>query len=222
MRRVILNFHGIGVPGRTLEAGEAPYWVEPEIFIETVALAEALTDRVETGFTFDDGNASDIEIAAPILTRVGRQAVFFPLANRIGAPGSLSADDLKRLVGMGHAIGSHGAAHVDWSALDAAGEAAEWDTARDVIAGAAGRPVTEAAIPFGRYDKRVLEGLRARGYARCYSSDGGAWAPGDWPIPRTSPRADMTLTDIEAILLGRESLKARLRRKVSRAVKARR
>ncbi len=222
MRHVILNFHGIGTPGRVLEDGETAYWVEPEFFAETVALAERLSDRIETRFTFDDGNASDIEIAAPVLSRAGRQAVIFPLADRIGAAGSLSGDDLKRLVKMGHSIGSHGAGHVDWSELDAAGETAEWEAAREVIAEAAGQPVTEAAIPFGRYNKRVLEGLKLLGYERCYSSDGGAWTEGDWPIPRTSPRADMTITDIEGILLGRESFKSRFRRKVSRAVKARR
>ena len=222
MRQVILNFHGIGEPGRALEDGEAGYWVTPEFFAESLALAQKYADRVQTTFTFDDGNTSDRASAAEPLARAGYSAVIFPLSDRLDTPGSLGAAALAALQKLGHRIGSHGAAHVDWTALDGDGEAREWVAARDCLAEAAGAPVTEAAIPFGRYNARVLNGLREAGYTRIYSSDGGDWRTGDWPVARTSPRADMSLGDIENILLGRESLKARLRRKVSRAVKARR
>ncbi|MEM9969482.1 MAG: polysaccharide deacetylase family protein [Pseudomonadota bacterium] len=217
-----MNFHGIGEPGRAMEDGEADYWVTPEFFAECLALARTYAGRVETTFTFDDGNTSDRTIAAEPLARAGFSAIMFPLSDRLDTPGSLGAADLAALQRLGHRIGSHGAAHVDWTALDTAGEAREWTQARERLADAAGGVVTEAAIPFGRYDARVLKGLRAAGYSRVYSSDGGAWRAGDWPVPRTSPRADMTPDDIQNILLGRESLKARLRRRVSRAVKARR
>lgn len=221
MRQVILNFHGIGKPGRALETGEAAYWVTPEIFSESVALARSLSDRVATTFTFDDGNASDISIAATPLAEAGFSALFFPLAGRLGQLGSLDATELQALIDLGHQIGSHGADHVDWTTLDAAGEAREWRTARDQIAAAAA-PVTSAAIPFGRYNARVLRGLRAAGYERVYSSDGGAWRTGDWPVPRTSLRADMTVLDVENILLGRESSVVSVRRRISRFLKARR
>lgn len=221
MRRVILNFHGIGEPARELEDGEAPYWVTPEIFQGALDLADRHKTNVETHFTFDDGNASDIEIAAPLLVERGYKAQFFVLSDRIDQPGSLSTENMRALVAMGHGIGNHGAAHVDWKAMDAAGQTRELDHAREAISAAAGVPVTEAAIPFGRYNRSVLQALKARGYARVYSSDGGAWANDRAPIPRTSPRADMTLNDIEAIMLGREPMKTTLRRTLARAVKRR-
>lgn len=221
MRRVILNFHGIGTPARDLEEGEAPYWVTPEFFQGTLDLAERHKASVQTYFTFDDGNASDIEIAAPLLTEQGHKARFFVLSNRIDQPGSLSGADMRALVKMGHMIGNHGAAHVDWKVLDTAGQAREFDEAREAIAAAAGTEITEAAIPFGRYNGAVLKALKARGYARSYSSDGGAWTHDCAPIPRTSPRADMTLDDIEAIMLGHEPMKTTLRRRLARAVKRR-
>ncbi len=221
MRRIILNFHGLGTPARTLEPGEAAYWVSGDFFAQTLDLAVRLKDRVETHVTFDDGNLSDLEIAAPVLARHDRQAQFFVLSDRIGQAGSLSADDIRELLAAGHGIGSHGANHVDWKALDGAGQAREMDGARDVIAGVTGRPVTAAAIPFGRYDAGVLCALEDREYAYVYSSDGGAWRNDRAPIPRTSPRADMTLADIEAILLGRESPVKRIRRHLARAVKRR-
>lgn len=217
--RVILNFHGLGTPARELEEGEAAYWVTPEIFGGTLALAEQHKARVETYITFDDGNLSDLEIAAPLLEARGMTAQFFVLSDRIGQPGSLAPDHIRTLHAAGHGIGSHGAAHVDWKTLDDAGRTAEMDTARAAIAEVTGTPVEAAAIPFGRYDAGVLRALRARGYARVYSSDGGAWMNDRAPIPRTSPRADMTLEDIEAVMLGREPALKGLRRRVARAVK---
>lgn len=222
MRHVILNFHGLGTPVRTLEKGEAAYWVSEDTFAHTLALADSLSPDIETHFTFDDGNLSDFEIAAPLLAAQGRTAQFFVLSDRIGQPGSLSVSAIRSLQEAGHSIGSHGAAHVDWKTLDAAGQAREMDAARAIIAEITGTPVTAAAIPFGRYDKGVLTALRTRGYTHVYSSDGGAWRNDHAPIPRTSPRSDMTLADIEAVLVGREGLAKRARRHLARAVKRRR
>lgn len=219
MRRVILNFHGLGQPARALEPGEAPYWVEQDIFAQTLALAASVKARVETHITFDDGNASDLEIAAPLLAEHGMRAQFFVLSDRIGQAGSLSAEGIVALQNAGHSIGNHGAAHVDWKALDAAGQTREMDEARDVISGVIGQPVTSAAIPFGRYNAGVLRALKARGYTHIYSSDGGAWRTDRAPIARTSPRSDMTMDDIENVLLGREPMMKTLRRRVTGTLK---
>lgn len=220
MRQVILNFHGLGAPARTLELGEAPYWVAPEFFEEVLVLAERYRDQVRTDFTFDDGNLSDLEIAAPALAHHGRTATFFVLADRIDQPGSLGAADIRALATAGHGIGTHGAGHVDWSAADPATLERELGAqTRDAIGAAAGAPVTDASIPFGRYNAAVLRALATQGYDRVYSSDGGAWCTGQRPVPRTSPRAEMTLADVEDILMGREPMRAQGRRILSRAWK---
>lgn len=221
MRTVYINLHGIGTPARDLEAGEAPYWISEDFYVEILDRTLALKGRVEARFTFDDGNASDIQIGAEALNRRGLSATFFPLSDRIDAVGSLSAADIRALRDDGHGIGNHGAAHVSWKRLDSARQAREWREARAAIAEASGAPVTEAAIPFGSYDGAVIRGLKAEGYARVYSSDGGAAAPGHYPTPRTSPRNDMTMDDIENLLLGRESLKTTLRRSLAMSVKRR-
>ena len=62
MRQVILCFHGIGVPQRELEPGEAPYWVSEDLFHEAVEGVAAAAGKVDVRFTFDDENASDVEI----------------------------------------------------------------------------------------------------------------------------------------------------------------
>ena len=220
MRQVILNFHGIGHPKRELEEGEAPYWVSEDFYKQTMDLVTHHKDRVHVDITFDDGNLSDVEIGLPVLARHNFHATFFVLADRIGKAGSLGQDDIRALVAAGHQIGSHGAAHIDWaSATPTELERELGPITRDTIAAAAGQPVTAAAIPFGRYNAAVLKALSHHDYAYIYSSDGGAWRVGHRPIPRTSPRNNMTLEDIENILLGREPLKARLRRMIAMHVK---
>ena len=211
-RTHVLNFHGIGTPGRALEQGEAPYWITADLFAGIVELVAGRPDRAHIAITFDDGNASDLAIAAPLLEAHGLAAEIFVLADRLDQPGSLSRRDLGTLQEMGMTIGSHGAAHTDWRRLDGIGQTREFEEARAEIADAAGTPVSAAAIPFGAYNAGVLRALRPLGYARVYTSDGGAMRPGAWLCPRTSVRDGMTLDTVRAILDGHMTPLRRLRR----------
>lgn len=221
MRRIVLNFHGIGTPDRALEPGEAPYWISRDLLVATLDLAAVHADAVRVDVTFDDGNASDLAIGAEELGRRGIAATFFVLSARIGMRGALSAEDIRTLSRQGHGIGSHGADHVAWKGLDAAGEQREFVQAREEIAAALGAPVTMAAIPFGRYDRRVLTALRRHGYQQVFSSDGGAVREGAFPVPRTSIRRDMSMEHIESLITGREPPARRLRRRLAMAIKKR-
>lgn len=207
----ILNFHGIGAPSRPFDPGEAPYWISRDAFAEILDMIARRPDRARIGLTFDDGNESDIEIALPLLLRAGARATFFLLAGRLDTPGFIGRVGVRTLREGGMTIGSHGWAHVDWRRLDEAGRRREFVEARAVVADAAGAPVSEAAAPFGAYDRRVLQALWGAGYAAIYTSDGGA--AGGGPIfARTSIRDGMTIGDVEAVLDGRESPLRRLRR----------
>ncbi|MGH6911590.1 MAG: hypothetical protein ACREEG_15485, partial [Phenylobacterium sp.] len=71
--RIVFNFHGIGTPRAALPADEAPYWCEPDLYFRLLDAIVAL--QAETGapveITFDDGNRSDLDIAAPALAERG-------------------------------------------------------------------------------------------------------------------------------------------------------
>lgn len=219
MRQVVLCLHGIGTPQRALEPGEAPYWISEDLFRETLDRVATLGKQVDVRFTFDDGNASDVEIGAPALARAGHVAEMFLLTDRIGTSGSVGLDGIVDLLRLGHRIGSHGAAHRDWTGLSPDDTVREIEEPKRFLDELAGRPVEAVAIPFGRYNRTVLDRLRAAGFTRVYSSDGGPWRPGQYPIPRTSLTGGMTGADIERILLGPEPLKRHLRRRVSRTYK---
>lgn len=205
-------FHGIGTPGRALEPGEAPYWISVAMFEEILdrVAASPLRDRIR--LSFDDGNASDHDVALPRLVARGLTADFFVLSGRIDAPGSLTAAQIRALAEAGMGVGSHGIAHRDWRRIPQAEMEAEVTESRAAIAAVLGRPVTEAGIPFGSYDGRVLAALRRAGYSAAWSSDRGRMDPAAFLRPRTSVQAGMGEAEIAAVLTGWLAPLRRLRR----------
>jgi peptidoglycan/xylan/chitin deacetylase (PgdA/CDA1 family) len=191
-----LCFHGIGEPQRELEPDEERYWITREAF-EGMLAAVAGDESVR--ITFDDGNASDLEIALPALLRHGARATFFVIAGRCGERGSLSFDDVGELARKGMTIGSHGLRHRPWRSLDEAALREELEEAPGLLAEAAGQPVTEASCPFGAYDRRVLGALRGHGFSRVYTVDEGTADPRAWLQPRYTVRAEDTPERIAAL-----------------------
>lgn len=221
MRRVIVNFHGIGRPQRPLEPGEAPYWLlEPQFADALSRIAAARTEPgLDVSITFDDSNASDFEIAAPQLERFGLTATFFVLTGRLTSPGSLSAAQVRALHAGGHTIGCHGIHHVDWRNCDDAMLTCEVDDAKARLEDIIGAAVTDAAVPFGHYNARVLRALWNSGYAHVFTSDGGTALPRAWLQPRTSLRFDTTTDALDALIRGHDSVLHRARRTASMAWK---
>jgi len=190
-RELILTFHGLGEPPHAVPDSERDVWVPVEWF-------EALVDALPRGgvrLAFDDGNASDIESALPALREREVSARFFPLTGRIGSAGYLSADDIVALSAAGMRIGSHGLHHRDWRGLTDVDLREELAGSRAMLAELLDAEVTEAACPFGSYDRRVLRALRAAGYERVFTSDGGTHAAGAWLCSRTTISKSRPLGD---------------------------
>lgn len=212
-----LNFHGVGEPRRVLEIGETPYWVSSQQFEHVLTQVAKTPSNFQ--ITFDDGNLSDHDIALPALVELGVRARFFVLTGRIGKSGSLGKAHLRALSNAGMTIGSHGIDHTAWPTLSDANLKQELQTSRARLEDICGHAVTEAGIPFGRYDARVLRALRAAGYTTAWSSDGGSFRQHAFLRPRTSLRADMSGDDFQAILSNRVPPLRRLRRTVRMAQK---
>lgn len=212
--RICLNFHGIGTPARTLEPGEAPYWIGEEFFLQVLDAILALPDPARILLSFDDGNASDHTLALPALRARGLRARFFVLAGRIGQRGSLDAEQIRALQAAGMEIGSHGLAHLRWDRLPPAALREELQASRARLEEICEHPVRAAGIPFGAYNARVLRALRAAGYESAWSSDGGPMHEGAFLRPRTSLRSDMTLPQVQALMAGSMGPARRLRRRL--------
>lgn len=213
---VILAIGGVGKPVRALDPGENESWVTVEQFERVL---DTVAGREDVGLTFDDGNASDVEIALPRLVERDLAAEFFPLAGRIGQRGFLDADGLRELVEAGMSIGSHGWEHRDWRRLDARNARRELETAPKLLAELSGEPVHAYAPPFGAYDRRVLTRLRRSGATRVYTTEGGAASRDGWLRPRIEVPHDVDQEWIDSVLGEREGLYRRAGRFMSRVAR---
>lgn len=210
-------FHGIGEPRREMEPGEASYWVTRDSFLRVL---DALVDRPGVRISFDDGNASDVEIGLPALQERGLSATFFVLAGRLEHRGSLAFDQMHELVAAGMRIGSHGMHHRSWRAMSPAESRVELVEARDALSETAGLPVTEAALPLGSYDRRLLADLRRQGYHRIYTSDRAQARETAWLQPRFSITAADTVPSVHQTMLSRPGIVRRAERRTARTIKS--
>lgn len=187
MKRVIINFHGLGTLPAHVDAGEANVWcADPALYGDLLdeTRQEAAAQGLEPLITFDDGNLSDVEIGLKPLADRGMRAIFFPCAGRIGQQGYLDATSLRELVAAGMEIGSHGWSHSDWRRASPSVMRQEIEEAKDRIEQAAGVPVATAAIPFGSYGRRVLS--EAAVFRTVFTSDAALAQADAWLQPRFS------------------------------------
>jgi peptidoglycan/xylan/chitin deacetylase (PgdA/CDA1 family) len=214
-RTVVLNVHGLGEPPRHMSPREAKVWIAPSTFDR---ILDAVAGREDVMLTFDDGNVSDVEIALPRLVARGMTATFFPVVGTLDQPGFLRGPDVSALVDAGMRIGCHGMRHRPWPDLEPDELYEELVLARQQLEGIAELPVTEAACPFGRYDRSVLAALRRAGYQRVFTSDGGSASSSAWLVPRNSLIRGQDHASVERLLSG-ERWSVALPRRARRLVK---
>jgi peptidoglycan/xylan/chitin deacetylase (PgdA/CDA1 family) len=174
--------------------------------------------------TFDDAHRSVLEVAAPLLDRLGLPATVFvptdypdsgrPMAWEGYDPwlGSrwereldcLGWEELRGLAAKGWEIGSHTKSHPRLPRLDQAGIDAELVDSRKTCEENIGLPCASVAYPYGDYDDRVLRAAGNAGYRF------GATIPrkAEAPLPLGWPRVGVYFGDGAERLM----LRARSRR----------
>ena len=200
-RRIYVTFHGVGKAPAWIPESEKPYWLGVDEFEAVAAsMAGASSDsKLEFVATFDDGNRSDLDIAAPILRRLGLAGIFFPCTGRIGREGYLNEDDIRALEAQGFEIGSHGINHVSWRSIDDATRWREVSESKSALESVLGHPIRSVAIPFGDYDKKVVGSLKRANYEVVYCSEPGASGESAWMRRRWSCRNDVPF-DVELVV----------------------
>jgi peptidoglycan/xylan/chitin deacetylase (PgdA/CDA1 family) len=199
-----LCFHGIGTIVEEREPGETRYWVGDGCFRR---ILDEVRDNPRVRLSFDDGNRSDVDVALPALRDRALHAAFFPLAGRLADPASLAAADLRELRDAGMEIGSHGWTHSPLRGLGVADARRELVDARTVLAEASGGEIADAALPLGRYDRRLLWRLKRHGYRTVYTSDRMPARPNAWLQARYSVTAADTVESIRSVIAHRPGLR---------------
>jgi peptidoglycan/xylan/chitin deacetylase (PgdA/CDA1 family) len=216
-----LCLHGIGKPHGGVSAQEAFFWVTEKAFTLLLdgVVARQGVDRIPGIITFDDGNASDASIALPELTKRGLKAMFFICAGRIGAPHYLDRAAISDLLAAGMEIGTHGKDHRVWRGLDETTLNAELGEARRHIEDVCGVAITKAAIPFGSYDRRLLQRLRRERFECVYTSDRGVARSNAWLKSRDTMDRTWHEAEIKQVLAAKPALAVRLRREAAKLYK---
>jgi peptidoglycan/xylan/chitin deacetylase (PgdA/CDA1 family) len=179
---VYLMYHEIEQPERPLcesDPGYVRYVVKEADFREQLAwlrtegfsvlsvgeaLAESQREVPRVAITFDDGCATDLSVAAPLLHEAGFNATFYITVDHLGRPGYLTESQLRELSQLGFEIGSHSMTHRFLHDLTS-------DVIRDEVFGSkarleeiTGKRVAHFSCPGGRWDKRVSLLAREAGY----------------------------------------------------------
>lgn len=141
--------------------------------------------------TFDDGLASDLRVAAPLLETLGIRGSFFVCPGLWGGQHAsirgdagrlLTRDEAAELSARGMELGSHAMTHSDLRTLDDAALDAQLRESKAAIEELTGKPCRVIAYPFGLHDERVESAAMRAGYELALS-----WGPGRWrreAVPR--------------------------------------
>ena len=133
--------------------------------------AQALSPE-KAVFTFDDGGESGLTIAAPILEKYGHRGIFFIATDFIGAPGFLSAKQIKELESRGHIIGSHSCSHPEnMSLLSEEAIAKEWTESIRQLEDILGHKVEYASIPNGYSSGVIIDEAQKTNIRYLYTSE---------------------------------------------------
>jgi peptidoglycan/xylan/chitin deacetylase (PgdA/CDA1 family) len=182
-----------------LTSGEKECWLDQSFF---EAILDSVRERNDIRITLDDANESDYTIALPVLKARNMQAQFFAVAQRLDQKGYLSTSQLQALAAAGMKIGTHGMSHRRWTGLNVEDIREELIEAKDRLEHIVGRPVQEAACPFGSYDRHVLRLLRNLGYQKIFTSDEGFALDNAWIQPRNTIRRTHDLAHVRRIISG--------------------
>jgi peptidoglycan/xylan/chitin deacetylase (PgdA/CDA1 family) len=195
----VLSFHRVvDVP----QEGHDVAWLRFVTFFDELAARGtrfrtdlASVDVLSSGVvaTFDDGTADHLRVAEE-LGRRGIGGVFFVSAGRVGTPEMLGVQDLRRMVAMGHVIGSHGIDHVPLDRLPPDAVARELSESKQRLENIVGKAVSSYAFAGGIFTDRALALLPSTGYTVARTMRWGFYRDdrSRWTIP-SLPATELTL-----------------------------
>jgi peptidoglycan/xylan/chitin deacetylase (PgdA/CDA1 family) len=190
-------------------------WVLKRGYVATT-FEKAVTDppaKRTVAVTFDDAFTSVVDLALPIMRRLGIAGTIYVPTNFPDQPGAmawegtdrwlggphekelrcLSWDALRGLRDEGWEVGSHTRSHPHLPSLDDETLADELEGSREACESALGEPCRSLAYPYGDLDGRVREATSRAGYtvAAALPDVLGGSDPLDWPRVGVYNRDDL-------------------------------
>lgn len=132
-----------------------------------------MSDLPDIVVTFDDGHASNLSIAAPLLEERELSAYFFITSGYIdNRAGFMNCSELRELgQKSGMCIGSHGVSHRYFDDMSESEARAELEQSRSVLTEHSGSACCCFSFPGGRYNQKTISLARAAGYRQVFGSE---------------------------------------------------
>ncbi|MEM7303430.1 MAG: polysaccharide deacetylase family protein [Pseudomonadota bacterium] len=171
-----LCLHGVGSPPSGISTDERRYWMTGERFDDLLDFVSKhnQSSTVKLKLSFDDANASDLDVVLPRLLARNMTAHFFVPSSFIGLSDHLDADAIRRLAEAGMRIGSHGHRHEDWRSFDWERLRRDMQQSREELCDLVGRNINTIAPPFGHWSAAMVHLAKSVGYEQFFTCNGHA------------------------------------------------
>ena len=190
-RLPILSYHNVDIapadaPFKLLyvnpDSFERQLWTLRRLGLRGVSTSEGIarlrngTSRGCVVFTFDDGYADTLTMAAPLLKRYGFTATCYVVSGAIGTYNRwdaehlrerkplMSRDQLEKWLAAGMEVGSHSLSHQRLHEVPQAVAKYEIGESRSALRTMLGAPIEHFAYPFGHFTADIVELVRHAGY----------------------------------------------------------
>lgn len=142
--------------------------------------------------TFDDGEINNFKEALPILREFQFSAYFFVIAKKVGKPGYMGWEEIKKLDEGGMIVGSHGFSHEILTNLRDTQVEEELNASKRYIERNLGIPVDSFSIPRGFCNDKIIRMAYAAGYKHIFVSEKPNGIPEDC-LGRIAVKSNWTL-----------------------------
>ena len=215
----VLNYHGIAAHDVDDNLPDRKFWVAAPtlrqqidrirhagyrtgLLAEHWGATEPAPSTRSVVLTFDDGRASDYEIAFPLLLEMGARAEFFVNTAAVETPGHLTWRQIEEMHRAGMRFQSHAHDHVVLLTLSPT--ALEWQlsTSKRLLENRLGRAVEFVAAPYGLLGHRVVDMASRLGYRAVCNSRQWPARPGRRIVNRVAIQADTTPVHFAGLIAG--------------------
>ena len=216
----VLNYHGLTPQNTRLNDRNDRFWVSKNSFADhlrhilasgcKVLLAEELLHKrvitahssLSVALTFDDGRASDYEVAYPLLLDAHVRATFFINTATVAKHGYVTWRQLEEMSRGGMSIQSHSHDHVDLARLSSTELDYQLRRSKAEIEDRLSCPVSLLAIPYSSLRLNIVAAAKSLGYLAICTSGARLARLGSTIIDRVCIYPDTTPAQFAAILKG--------------------
>lgn len=165
-------------------------------------IANSVNEKYAIAITFDDGNASDYSLAYPILNSYCLPATFFLTVNQINENHISWENVIEMSKNKNITFGSHGVSHNRLTKLNTEEKEYELLFSKQFIENKIKKTIDFFSLPYGDYDKSIIDKSRRTGYKAIFTTDVRINNPelSPYVVHRWSPKSNISVEMLKKMI----------------------